>query len=88
MPGFELIGDEERQAVNKLFDDGAVLFAHGFDELRNGRYHVREFESKFAKKMGVNYKLLKIHNPWLIQNHLNNKSRKYYEIAIPEEGYY
>lgn len=55
MPGFELIGDEERQAVNKLFDDGAVLFAHGFDELRNGRYHVREFESKFAKKMGVKY---------------------------------
>jgi hypothetical protein len=44
--------------------------------------------ASFAKKMGVNYKLLKIHNPWLIQNHLNNKSRKYYEIAIPEEGYY
>ena len=44
--------------------------------------------ARFAKKMGVNYKLLKIHNPWLIQNHLNNKSRKYYEIAIPEEGYY
>ncbi len=44
--------------------------------------------ANFAKKMGVNYKLLKIHNPWLIQNHLNNKSRKYYEIAIPEEGYY
>ena len=44
--------------------------------------------ASFAKKMGINYKLLKIHNPWLIQNHLNNKSRKYYEIAIPEEGYY
>ena len=44
--------------------------------------------ASFAKKMGVNYKLLKIHNPWLIQNHLKNKSRKYYEIAIPEDGYY
>ena len=44
--------------------------------------------ASFAKKMGVNYKLLKIHNPWLIQNHLKNKSRKYYEVAIPEEGYY
>ncbi len=42
----------------------------------------------FAKKMGVNYKILKIHNPWLLQNHLNNKSKKYYEIAIPEKGYY
>lgn len=42
----------------------------------------------FAQKMGVNYKILKIHNPWLLENHLNNKSRKYYEIAIPLEGYY
>jgi hypothetical protein len=44
--------------------------------------------ASFAKKMGINYKILKIHNPWLLQNHLNNKSRKYYEIAIPEIGYY
>ena len=44
--------------------------------------------ARFAKKMGINYKILKIHNPWLIQNHLNNKSRKYYEIAIPEKGHY
>ena len=42
----------------------------------------------FALKMGVNYKILKIHNPWLLENHLNNRSRKYYEIAIPEEGHY
>lgn len=42
----------------------------------------------FAKKMGINYKILKIHNPWLLENHLNNKSRKYYEVAIPEAGYY
>ena len=44
--------------------------------------------ASFAKKMGINYKILKIHNPWLLQNHLNNKSRKYYEIAIPEIGQY
>ena len=37
----------------------------------------------FAKEQGINYKLLKIFNPWLIQNHLNNKSRKKYEIQIP-----
>lgn len=39
--------------------------------------------SHFAKQMGVNYKELKLHNPWLLQNHLNNKSRKYYEIDLP-----
>ena len=43
MPGFELVGKEERKAVNKLFDDGGILFAHGFDNMRSGRYHVREF---------------------------------------------
>ena len=44
--------------------------------------------AEFAKEHDINYKLLKIHNPWLIQNHLNNNSRKYYEILIPEVGYY
>ncbi len=44
--------------------------------------------AEFAKENEINYKLLKIHNPWLIQNHLNNKSRKFYEIAIPESGHY
>ncbi len=44
--------------------------------------------AEYAKKQGINYKLLKIHNPWLIQNHLNNNSRKYYEIEIPEPGHY
>ena len=34
MPGFELIDDEEKKAVSKIFDDGGVLFAHGFDGIR------------------------------------------------------
>jgi len=57
MPGFELVGEEERKAVNELFDDGGVLFAHGFDSIRNNRYHVREFEEQFAKCLGVKYAL-------------------------------
>ncbi len=44
--------------------------------------------SDFAKKLGINYKILKIHNSWLRQNHLNNRSRKKYNIEIPLEGYY
>ena len=55
MPGFELIGKEERKAVNELFDDGGVLFAHGFDNMRNNRYHVREFEENFSEYLGVKY---------------------------------
>ncbi len=38
----------------------------------------------FAKKFDTNYKELKMYNPWLRQNKLNNKSRKLYEIKIPE----
>lgn len=37
----------------------------------------------FAKNQDINYKLLKLHNPWLRENKLNNKSRKMYEIKIP-----
>ncbi|WP_250434467.1 lytic transglycosylase domain-containing protein [Hanstruepera flava] len=42
----------------------------------------------FAEKFNINYKILKIHNPWLREPHLNNKSRKQYYIEIPKEGYY
>jgi len=44
--------------------------------------------AKFAKQFGINYKILKLHNPWLRESFLNNKSRKLYEIEIPEKGYY
>lgn len=44
--------------------------------------------TQFAQRFGINYKLLKLHNPWLREPHLNNKSRKLYHIDIPKEGYY
>ena len=34
MPGYELINKEEKLAVNELFKEGGVLFAHGFEKLR------------------------------------------------------
>lgn len=43
---------------------------------------------KFSEKFGITYKILKTHNPWLREAHLNNKSRKQYYIEIPEKGYY
>ena len=39
--------------------------------------------ASFAKQFNVNYKELKLHNAWLRENKLNNKSRKLYEIKIP-----
>ena len=43
--------------------------------------------AKFAKTQGVNYKILKIHNPWLRDKKLTNTSGKKYEIEIPTSGY-
>ena len=42
----------------------------------------------FAAEYGINYKILKRHNPWLREPHLNNKSGKKYSIAIPNKGHY
>jgi 8-amino-3,8-dideoxy-alpha-D-manno-octulosonate transaminase len=56
MPGFELFGEEERQAINEIFDkNGGVIFAHGFDAMRNGVYKVREFERAFAAQLGIRH---------------------------------
>jgi membrane-bound lytic murein transglycosylase D len=41
----------------------------------------------FAKSQGINYKILKIHNPWLRDKKLMNISKKKYEIEIPLQGY-
>jgi hypothetical protein len=43
--------------------------------------------TSFAKSQGINYKLLKIQNPWLRDKRLPNPSKKKYEIKIPLEGY-
>ncbi len=39
--------------------------------------------ASFAKKFDTNYKELKLLNPWLRENELNNKSRKLYHIKVP-----
>lgn len=41
--------------------------------------------AQFSKDLGINYKVLKLHNPWLRENKLNNKSRKLYQLKIPTE---
>ena len=56
MPGFEVIGDEEKKAVMEIFEkDNGVLFAHGFAGARNGVYRVRDFENKVKFFIGTKY---------------------------------
>ena len=47
MPGFERIDNNELSLVTKVFQEGGVLFAHGFEKLRK-RFWVRELESKIS----------------------------------------
>jgi membrane-bound lytic murein transglycosylase D len=64
---------------------------HGYDLIPTKNvlvdYEVDDLAA-FAKANKINYKILKIHNPWLREPKLNNQSKKEYLVAIPESGYY
>ena len=53
MPGFEVIDEKEKKAIARIFDEGKVFFAHGFENKRK-RYHVREFEKKLKTVFSPN----------------------------------
>lgn len=42
----------------------------------------------FSHTHGINYKILKLHNPWLVDSHLTNTRKKKYQIKIPKENTY
>jgi len=41
----------------------------------------------FAINKGINYKILKMFNPWLRDTLLKNPTRKTYILKIPEKGF-
>jgi len=47
---------------------------------------VKDF-AEFASRYSINYKVLKIFNPWLRDNKLTNHKNKTYYISIPKKGY-
>jgi membrane-bound lytic murein transglycosylase D len=71
---------------------------YGFDVPKTELYEnlpIRKIEidstisdlASFAKMQGINYKILKYHNPWLRDKKLDNPSKKKYTIDIPTKGY-
>lgn len=56
MPGFELIGKEEKEAVDQLFEESGILFRHGFEKKRK-HFHVLELQKQFAQFLGTKYAL-------------------------------
>ncbi|NER10966.1 lytic transglycosylase domain-containing protein [Muriicola jejuensis] len=97
-----LLGDETGRYVFRILAIKEILThpeKYGFELGKEDLYEtVPTFDVKvnkpvedfatFAKEYNINYKILKRHNPWLREPHLNNASGKEYTIEIPEKGYY
>ena len=45
MPGYELIGEEEKKATQKIFDEGGILFHRAFEDIRK-KFYVNEFNNE------------------------------------------
>lgn len=97
-----LLGDETGRYVFRIMAIKEILTQpekYGFELSEKDLYDivptfkvevdkpVEDFAT-FAKNYEINYKILKRHNPWLREPHLNNTSGKKYTIEIPQKGYY
>ena len=56
MPGFEIIGEEEKSQILEVLSR-KVLFRYEFDAQREGVYKVEAFEKAFSEYCGVNHAL-------------------------------
>lgn len=97
-----LLGEETGRYIFRIIALKEIMNnpkTYGFNFNKSDLYtHIPTYEVKvdtevtdftaFAKQHSINYKILKIHNPWLREAHLTNKTKKQYIIEIPEKGYY
>ncbi len=81
-------------ALKEIFNNPAK---YGYDIKKDElyqplKYHEVVLDSSvsdfadYAAYYGINYKTLKLYNPWLRDNYLSNRSKKKYKIKIPDEG--
>src|SRR5688572_21218473 len=54
MPGYEMLGEEERKEVKEVLEIG-ILMRYGFDGARNGRWKARELEEAIKKTFGAEH---------------------------------
>lgn len=54
MPGYELIGTEEKAEVDAVMQTG-VLARYGFEQIRNGSWKARDLEQALCNTIGVGY---------------------------------
>ena len=94
-----LVGDETRRYVLRIVAVKEILThpkRYGFIFDEDDLYKLTPTKeipvdstitniAQFSLNLGINYKILKLHNPWLRENKLNNSSGKLYEIKIPTD---
>ncbi|MCF6181108.1 lytic transglycosylase domain-containing protein [Lutibacter sp.] len=92
-----LVGDETKRYVPRIVAVKEILThpkKYGFIFETSDLYNLEPTKTikvdtvitniaRFSKDLGINYKTLKLYNPWLRENKLNNKTKKEYSIKIP-----
>lgn len=96
-----LLNEETARYVFRILAAKEILnnpLKYGFHVRKKDRYKpysyteisldsaVTDFSS-FSKSQGINYKILKLFNPWLRQKYLTNKSGETYTLKVPSEGF-
>jgi membrane-bound lytic murein transglycosylase D len=96
-----LLNEETARYVFRILAAKEILnnaLKYGFHVRKKDRYKpyayteikidsaIADFAS-FAQSKKINYKILKLFNPWLRQKYLRNKNSKSYVLKIPTEGF-
>lgn len=96
-----LLNDETSRYIFRLLAIKAIMnnpLQYGYHFRPEDLYPVVQYQrikvdstisdlAAFALKVGVNYKILKIGNPWLRNHKLSNPRKQAYEMLIPVSGY-
>jgi membrane-bound lytic murein transglycosylase D len=95
-----VLGSETARYVSRAIAMKLIMenpSVYGYDLKQNELYQPLKFKeidlktsitdfADYAKTLGLNYKTLKLYNPWLRDTSLKNKASKIYKIKVPEDG--
>ncbi|RPI69735.1 MAG: lytic transglycosylase domain-containing protein [Ignavibacteriales bacterium] len=95
-----VLGEETSRYIARIIAIKEIMensTKYGFDIKEDEFYNELPYEevvvsypiinlADWATERGINYKILKLYNPWLRDNVLRNKSGKVYTIKVPKMG--
>ena len=95
-----VLGSETSRYVSRIVAIKLIIEnpeAYGYDLKDDDLYKQLKFKeveldssvtdfADYAAALGINYKTLKLYNPWLRDTSLKNKNKVTYKIKVPEEG--